>query len=80
NQGRIALREISRRGEISIITKTTTALNSHSCQAKNFSPLQSMLAVDITATDLFCLCLPTTAHKKGGLDFRQSAIFLPNHQ
>ena len=77
NQGRIALREISRRGSIPIITKTTTALNSHSYQAKNFSPLQSMLACDITASDLFSLCLPTPAQRKGGLDFRQSAIHVP---
>ena len=78
SQGRAALREIATLGRIPIITKTTTALSSRSYHTKDFSPLQSMLAVDITATDLFCLSLPATAQRKGGLDFRQSAIYLPN--
>ena len=78
SQGRAALREIALLERIPIITKTTAALNSRSYHKKDFSPLQSMLAVDITATELFCLCLPATAKRKGGLDFRQSAIYLPN--
>jgi len=77
NQGRIALRKIADQGLFPIITKTTATLNSRSYQAKNFSPLQSMLAVDITATELFSLCLTNPLQKKGGLDFRQSAIHVP---
>ena len=80
NQGRVALRKISRQGAIPVITKTTAALNPRSFHAKGFSPLQSMLAIDIAATDLFSLCLPMPAHRKGGLDFRQSAVFLPSHE
>lgn len=79
NQGRAALRKMAVSSTIPIITKTTSVLNSHSYQAKNFSSLQSMLAFDITATDLFSLCLPTPSQRKGGLDFRQSAVFLPSH-
>ncbi len=79
SHGRAALRKINDLDSISVITKTTSALNSRNYHTKEFSPLQSMLAVDITATDLFCLSLPSTAQRKGGLDFRQSAIFLPNH-
>jgi predicted nucleotidyltransferase len=78
NQGRIALRKITARGTIPIVTKTTTVLNSRSFHAKNFSPLQAMLAVDLTATELFNLCLPNPAQKKGGLDFRQSAHHVPD--
>ena len=74
NQGRSALRKIAAHGTIPTVTKTTAVLNSRSYHAKNFSPLQSMLAVDITATELFSICLPEPAQKKGGLDFRQSAI------
>ena len=80
NQGRAALRLISRQGNLPVITKTTSALNSRSFHAQCFSPLQSMLAVDITATDLFSLCLPVPSQRKGGLDFRQSAVFLPSHE
>ena len=79
SQGRAALRKINDLDNIAVITKTTSALNSRNYHTKEFSPLQSMLAVDITATDLFCLSLPSTAQRKGGLDFRQSAIYLPNH-
>ncbi len=79
SQGRTALRQIASQGRIPVITKATASLNSRSYHAKFFSPLQSMLAVDVTATDLFCLSLPATEHRKGGLDFRQSAIYLPNH-
>jgi predicted nucleotidyltransferase len=79
SQGRAALRKINDMGRIPVITKTTSMLNSRNYHTKDFSPLQSMLAVDITATDLFCLSLPCTTQRKGGLDFRQSAIFLPNY-
>lgn len=76
-RGRTALRQISRRGTIPVITKTSTCLNSRSYHANSFTPLQSMLAVDIAATELFSLCLPNPLQKKGGLDFRQSAIHVP---
>ena len=79
NQGRAALRKIAAHGTVPIVTKTTTVLNSRSFHAKSFSPLQSMLAVDIMATELFSLCMPNSAQKKGGLDFRQSAHHVPDY-
>lgn len=78
-RGQSCLRQISRRGTIPIITKTATFLNSRSYHANSFSPLQSMLAIDIAATELFSLCLPNPAQKKGGLDFRQSAIHVSKY-
>ncbi len=73
-QGQAALRAISRRGTVPIITKTTSSLNSRTYHSRNLTPLQTMLAIDITATDLFTLCLPNPEKRQGGLDFRRSAI------
>lgn len=72
--GRTALRSIARYGTIPVITKTTFSLNSRTYRSQNLSPLQEMLAIDVTATDLFALCLPNPKQRHGGLDFRRSAV------
>ncbi len=76
-RGQEALRSISRRTCIPVITKTTAYLNSRTYHSGSYSPLQSMLAFDIAATDLFSLCLPDPANRKGGLDFCRSAVHVP---
>jgi hypothetical protein len=73
-KGQTALRAIARLGNIPVITKTTSSLNSRTYHSHNYSPLQSMLAIDVIATDLFTLCLPNLEKRQGGLDFRRSAI------
>ena len=74
NQGRLALKSISRHACIPVVTKTTAHLNSRTYHSGIFTPLQSMMAFDIAATDLFSLCLPDPANRKGGLDFCRSAV------
>lgn len=73
-QGRSALRSIARCGTIPIITKTTYSLNARTYHSQNLTPLQEMLAIDITATNLFTLCLPNPNKRQGGLDFLRSAV------
>jgi predicted nucleotidyltransferase len=75
DRGRMALRAISRSG-FPIITKTTDHFNSRTYHSGIYTPLQSMLAYDIAATDLFALCLPNPANRKGGLDFSRSALHI----
>ncbi len=77
NRGRLALKSISRHACIPVVTKTTAHLNSRTYHSGIFTPLQSMLAYDIAATDLFSLCLPDPANRKGGLDFCRSAVHIP---
>lgn len=76
-QGRAALRAISIHSAIPVLTKTTAHLNARTYHSGILTPLQSMLAFDIAATDLFALCLPNPANRKGELDFRRSAIHIP---
>lgn len=71
-RGRAALREISKKSPLPLITKTTTFLNSQTLLRRSLSPLQSMLKYDIYATDLFALCLPAPYKRVGGLDFLRS--------
>ena len=77
SRGQRALRLISQHADIPIITKTTKFLNARTYHSGDFTLLQSMLAVDVTATDLFVLCLPNSDNRKGGLDFCRSAFHLP---
>lgn len=77
SRGQRALRVISRHAEIPIVTKTTKFLNTRTYHSGVFNLLQAMLAVDVTATDLFALCLPNPANRKGGIDFCRSAFHLP---
>ena len=76
-RGRAALKSISSHACIPVVTKTTAHLNSRTYHSGIFTPLQSMLAFDIAATDLFALCLPDPVNRKGGLDFCRSAIHKP---
>ena len=78
NRGRAALRAISKHAEIPVITKTTAHFNSRTYHSGIFTPLQAMLAYDIAATDIFTLCLPDPANRKGGIDFSRSAIHVPD--
>ena len=75
-KGRAVLRSLSHHATIPIINKTTAFLNSRTLREGSLSPLQSMLAFDITATDMFALCLPNPARRIGGLDFKSSAIYV----
>ena len=77
SRGQRALRLISRRADIPIVTKTTKFLNARTYHSGAFTLLQAMLAVDVTATDLFALCLPKSDNRKGGIDFCRSAFHLP---
>ena len=76
SRGQRALRLISRHADIPIVTKTTKFLNTRTYHSGEFTLLQAMLAVDVTATDLFALCLPNPENRKGGLDFCRSAFHL----
>ena len=76
SRGQKALRIISRHADIPIITKTTKFLNVRTYHNDILPLPQAMLAVDVTATNLFTLCLPKPDNRKGGLDFCRSAFHL----
>lgn len=75
-QGKELLRQASRQSDIPLITKTTHFLNSRQRYIATPTALQRMLAVDITASDIYSLGFPNPALRYGGWDFRQSPVYV----
>ncbi|MCE5286926.1 MAG: nucleotidyltransferase [Pelosinus sp.] len=76
-QGRQLLKQISQQSDLPLITKTTHFLNSRERSNLGNNPLKNMLAIDTLASDIYTLTLPTSHWNKGGLDFRQTPIYVP---
>ncbi|MBP2654974.1 MAG: hypothetical protein H6Q73_2543 [Firmicutes bacterium] len=76
NNGREMLRRISLTASLPIITKTTHYLNSNKRDYHPLSQLETMLAIDTAATDIYALGQANPAFKRGGTDFRRPALFL----
>jgi predicted nucleotidyltransferase len=77
-QGRQMLKNIGGQNNLPLITKTTHFLNSRERSISCNDPLKNMLAVDTAASDIYVLTLPNSQWKKGGLDFRQTPIYIPS--
>ncbi len=75
-QGKELLRQASQQSTIPLITKTTHFLNSRQRYMAPLTPLQTMLAVDSTASDIYSLGFANPALRYGGWDFRQSPVYL----
>lgn len=73
-KGREILHEFKRTARIPIITKTTDFLDSTKRSQSQLSPLESMLAIDTYATDLYALCFSPA--QIGGLDFLTSPMYI----
>ncbi|WP_371368886.1 tRNA(Met) cytidine acetate ligase [Sporomusa rhizae] len=78
DNGRMLLKEIHKKAAIPVITKTSHHLTSKQHHTNQLTPLQNMLAYDVTATDIFTLGFPNCAWRSGGLDYRFSPLYLPN--
>lgn len=76
-QGRGLLKKINQIASIPTIIKTTDFLNSKQRSSGILSPLQSMLAIDTIASDIFVLGIPEASLRSGGWDFRRSPIYNP---
>lgn len=74
--GRAALKTLQATSSIPIITKTAHYLSSKTQQQTVLTPLQQMLAVDITASDLYALACPALAHRMGGADYLHSPVYI----
>ncbi|SEJ07669.1 Predicted nucleotidyltransferase [Propionispira arboris] len=73
-KGREILHELKRTASIPIITKTTNFLDSTKRSHSQLSLLESMLAIDTYATDLYALCFSPA--QIGGLDFLTSPMYI----
>lgn len=78
DNGRMLLKEIHKKSAIPIITKTSHYLTSKQHRTNKLTPLQSMLAYDVTATDIYTLGFPSCKWRSGGLDYQFSPNYLPN--
>lgn len=76
DNGRLLLKEISKHATIPVITKTTHYLNSKQQPLASLSPLQAMLAYDISATDIYALGLPNSSLRSGGQDYQTSPLYI----
>jgi len=75
--GRMLLRQMADTAKIPLITKTTDYLCSKERDTKLLSPLQTMLAVDTQAADLYSLAMSAPDWRRGGSDFRVSPKYIP---
>lgn len=74
-QGRALLKTIDRSASLPLIVKTARFLNRHSLD-KPKSSLEEMLAIDVRATDIYSLCLPTDYWMAGGQDFLRTPLYI----
>lgn len=76
-QGRRLLKQINQQSNIPIITKTTHFLTSKERDNPNLTPLQNMLSIDTTASDIYVLGMPSSQWNIGAWDFRKPALYIP---
>ncbi|MBU2701201.1 putative nucleotidyltransferase [Sporomusaceae bacterium BoRhaA] len=74
-RGRALLKKMEQSSSLPAIVKTAHFLNSHSLD-KPQSPLEKMLALDIHASNLHGLCLPTNHWQPGNQDFIRSPLYI----
>ncbi|MBP2650129.1 MAG: hypothetical protein H6Q74_954 [Firmicutes bacterium] len=75
-QGREILHHLKTTSAIPVITKTTHYLTSKKRDLHQLTSLESMLALDTTATDLYVLGHANQNFRRGGQDFQNPALFL----
>lgn len=82
DKGRELLKAIQFTTKVPVITKTTTHLNSKDRTFNTLTPVQKMLALDTTSTDIYVLGMPNRCYHTGGWDFSLSPRYLkqPLHQ
>lgn len=78
NNGRKLLQEMEKHAEIPVITKMSHYLTTKQQTQSVLSPLQTMLACDVAATDLYVLGFPNRSCRSGSQDFRISPQYIQN--
>ncbi|MEL7632555.1 MULTISPECIES: nucleotidyltransferase [Sporomusa] len=76
SNGRRLLKEISQQATIPLITKTAHYLTSKQQTPNSLSPLQAMLARDISATDIYALGFPNPLWRAGNQDYQTSPLYI----
>jgi predicted nucleotidyltransferase len=79
-RGRRLLKGLARSAAVPVVTKTTHFLHGRELCGAGLTPLQAMLALDVAATDVYCLGLPGRDWRRGGRDFRQSPLYVACRQ
>ena len=77
DRGRRLLRSMAHKAAVPVVTKMTHFLHSRD-MGTELAPLQAMLALDATATDVHCLGMASPEWRRGGRDFRQSPLYIPS--
>ena len=77
DQGRRLMRQMAACASIPLITKTTRFLSSKQRDYPELTPLQSMLAIDTVASDIFSLAMSDSRWRCGGADFSTSPRYCP---
>ncbi|MBQ7515950.1 MAG: nucleotidyltransferase family protein [Schwartzia sp.] len=75
DRGRGLLREIRTKGDIPLITRLRDCLPARRLREGTLSPMQEMLALDVHATGLWSLSLPSPGRR--AMDFTTSPVYLP---
>ncbi len=75
DQGRTLLKKIGKTSSLPLIVKTAHFLNSRALDNPQ-SPLEKMLAIDVHASDIYSLCLPTDHWLEGGQDFLRTPLYI----
>jgi len=75
DHGRHIIKKIQHHNQVPVITKVSHYLTSKQRHQQSLTPLQEMLAIDITATDLYALSLSNPAWRRAGLDFLHSPVY-----
>lgn len=76
DKGRKMIKDIHQYSCLPVITKVSHFLRSKQRFQEQLTPLQEMLSTDITASDLYLLCLSNQAWKRAGRDFLQSPLYI----
>ena len=76
-QGRLLLKKMNQQATVPVVSKTTHFLSSNQRSNKDLTPLQNMLAIDTTSSDIYTLGMPPSNWNVGGWDFRYPPLYLP---
>lgn len=80
DRGRMLLRAMEATARVPVVTKTTHFLDGSRAACGPLPPPQAMLALDVAASDLYCLGLANPVWRRGGEDFRRSPLYFPDRR
>ena len=80
DRGRVLLRAMESAARVPVVTKTTHFLDGSRAACGPLPPPQAMLALDVAASDLYCLGMANPVWRRGGEDFRHSPRYMPERR